>query len=95
MTGQIGSFGPRALVRQSDALGHRPGREMVFSADGAPRDCFTTITIPATRPSLRCPLMEAIAAEHGIDLWYFAPVKWPERVPVDPAEYLGIPRATS
>jgi hypothetical protein len=95
MTGQIGSFGPRALVRQSDALGCQPGREMVFSADGVPRDCFTTVTIPATRPSLRFPLTEALAAKHGINLWYFDPVKWLERVPVDPAEYLGIPRAKS
>lgn len=86
----LGHYGPRVLVRQTDALGYKPGRETLIASDlvGDP-----IIFVPATRPSIRFPITEFIAAEAGIDLWYFDPEKWPERVPVDPVEYLGIPYA--
>ena len=95
-TGQIGHFGPRINVIQTDAVESKPGRVTVIGMDPGrtPDDCFTTLAIPATRPSIRHPLTEAIAAKEGIDLWYFDRAKWPDRVPVDPADYLGIRWAT-
>lgn len=94
LSGQIGSFGPRMNVVQTDAVESKPGRTMVFGIDpgSRPSDCFTTVAIPATRPSLRLPLTEALAAKHKIDLWYFDRTKWPERERVDAADYLGIRR---
>lgn len=69
-------------VIQTDAVGQGPGRHLVFADD--------RIFIPATRPSLRFPLIEAVAAKAAEHLWYFDTAKWPDRVAVDPAEYLGI-----
>jgi hypothetical protein len=86
--GQIGTFDPQIRVIQSHVLGQKPGREVIIDSDPVP-----TIIIPATRPTLRFPLTESIAAKHGLPLWYFDPATWPGREPVDPADYLGIPYA--
>jgi hypothetical protein len=52
-------------VVQTDTVGQGPGRHLVFTGD--------RVFIPATRPTLRFPLTEAVAAKWQIDLWYFDP----------------------